>query len=258
MLNSKQAINSLTKPTSLDRAFYTFNGDISEINTKLCYGQKFIFSFHHVETHECTNPLLVPCLTSSGQAVPVLRERGHGGEPCDVDREQASTLLPWWSSQRVRGQLQKQGRWTTGTTVKELYNLVQLICIDRTWNDVRCPTKWRESLLCQTLQVHITSDTKKIPFSDWPKWRCTLLRKFPHLIYLYFAPLFLRLICGSLLTCQSDNPTLVYYPKVVTYAWMQGPDLTGICVAATVNKSIAVSKAFELDSELFTVHVCVV
>ena len=42
-------------------------------------------------------------------------------------------------------------------------------CIDRTWNDVWCPTKWRESLLRHTLQVRVTSDTKEIQSSDWPK-----------------------------------------------------------------------------------------
>jgi len=45
---------------------------------------------------------------------------------------------------------------------------------DRTWNDARCPTKWRESLLCQTLQVRVTNDTQKIQSSYWPKWCCTL------------------------------------------------------------------------------------
>ena len=34
----------------------------------------------------------------------------------------------------------------------------------------------RESVFCQTLQVHITCDTQKIQSSDWPKWRCTLWR----------------------------------------------------------------------------------
>ena len=46
--------------------------------------------------------------------------------------------------------------------------------IDRTWNDVRCPTKWRESSIRQTLQVRVTSDAQKIQSSDWPKWHCTL------------------------------------------------------------------------------------
>ena len=97
MLNSKQAINSLTKPTSLDRALKLSNFMIPFLKLTLktsINGQKCIFLFHRIEIHECTNPLLVPCLVSSVQAVPVLRERGHGGEPCDVDRQQASTLLP--------------------------------------------------------------------------------------------------------------------------------------------------------------------
>jgi len=37
-----------------------------------------------------------------------------------------------------------------------------------TRNDFRCPTKWRDSLLRRTLQVHITSDTLKIQYSEWP------------------------------------------------------------------------------------------
>ena len=33
----------------------------------------------------------------------------------------------------------------------------------------------RESMLRQTLHLHIAIDTKKIQSSDWPKWRCALL-----------------------------------------------------------------------------------
>ena len=44
------------------------------------------------------------------------------------------------------------------------------------WNYIKCPAKWREILLRQTLQVCRTSDTQKIQPSDWPKWRCTFWR----------------------------------------------------------------------------------
>jgi len=46
-----------------------------------------------------------------------------------------------------------------------------------TWNDVRCPTKWRESSIRQTLQVRVTSGTQNIQYSAWPTWCCTLWRK---------------------------------------------------------------------------------
>jgi len=46
--------------------------------------------------------------------------------------------------------------------------------VDRTWNDVQCLTKWRESLLRQTLHFHVTSVSQKLQSSDWPKWSCTL------------------------------------------------------------------------------------
>jgi len=53
---------------------------------------------------------------------------------------------------------------------------MQLTYRQTCWNDVRCPTKWRESPLRQPLQVRVSSDSQKIQSLDWPKWRCALWR----------------------------------------------------------------------------------
>ena len=69
---------------------------------------------------------------------------------------------------RTRGSASCPGVRSKGTSI---VCCLWLTYRQNTWNDVRCPTKWRESSLRQTLQVRVTSDTQNIPSSGWPKHR---------------------------------------------------------------------------------------
>jgi len=85
--------------------------------------------------------------------------------------------------------------------------------IDRTWNDVWFPTKWRESSLRQTLQVHVNSVTQKIQSSDWLKWWCT----FSHRHRMSF-----QVVCQYVNSLHKD----VFYTTAVSEHWCMY-DLSG-------------------------------